>query len=137
MLDPKDELVQAWLVKARHDLAAARKLGTGPDAYLDTAIYLCQQAAEKAAKGFLAFHDEPLVRTHDIEVLARVAMRHEIRFTEWLEASARMTPYATEYRYPGVEESPTKEEYEQALDDSEGFYQFVISLLPATVHPRA
>ena len=47
-MDAKLDLVQTWLVKAQRDLASARKLSTGPDPYLDVAIYLCQQAAEKA-----------------------------------------------------------------------------------------
>jgi len=49
------ELVRGWLVKAQHDLASARKLATDPDPYLDTAVYHCQQAAEKAVKGLLVF----------------------------------------------------------------------------------
>lgn len=52
------ELVHGWLVKAQHDLAAARKLATGPDPYLDTAVYHCQQAAEKAIKGLLVVHGQ-------------------------------------------------------------------------------
>lgn len=48
MDEAKRGLVKAWLVKADHDLATARKMATEPDVYLDTAIYHCQQAAEKA-----------------------------------------------------------------------------------------
>jgi HEPN domain-containing protein len=58
MDEAKRELVQNWLTKAQRDLAAARKFSTEPDPYLDTAIYHCQQAAEKAVKGFLVFHDQ-------------------------------------------------------------------------------
>ena len=47
-MNAKLELVQNWLIKAQHDLAAARKLSVGPDPYLDVAVYHCQQAAEKA-----------------------------------------------------------------------------------------
>jgi HEPN domain-containing protein len=53
MVDPKAKLVRAWMVKARSDLGTARKLANGPDAYLDTAIYHCQQAAEKAIKALI------------------------------------------------------------------------------------
>ena len=53
MDEAKRDLVRAWLTLAQHDLASARKLSTDPDPYLDTAIYHCQQAAEKAVKGFL------------------------------------------------------------------------------------
>ena len=52
-MDNKDELVQNWLVKAQHDLLAAKKLSIEPEIYADIAIYHCQQSAEKAVKGFL------------------------------------------------------------------------------------
>ena len=39
------ELAGNWLLKAQRDLATARKLAAGPEPYLDTAIYHCQQAA--------------------------------------------------------------------------------------------
>jgi HEPN domain-containing protein len=52
-MNAKLELVRNWLIKAQHDLAAARKLALSPDPYLDVAVYHCQQAAEKAIKGFL------------------------------------------------------------------------------------
>lgn len=57
------ELTRTWLVKARNDLGAARKLASGPGAYPDAAIYHCQQAAEKAIKGFLTFHSQRFEKT--------------------------------------------------------------------------
>lgn len=57
MSKAKQELVQNWLTKAQQDLASARKLSRDPDPYLSGAIFFCQQAAEKAVKGFLVFHD--------------------------------------------------------------------------------
>src|SRR5712692_2174096 len=72
MDEAKRELVQTWLAKAQHDLAAARKLSAEPDPYLDTAIYHCQQAAEKAVKGFLVFHDQDFEKTHNIRFLVEL-----------------------------------------------------------------
>ena len=85
MVDPKATLVRAWMAKARSDLGTAKKLAGGPDAYLDTAIYHCQQAAEKAIKALLVQHDLRFEKTHDLEVLIARAipaaptlkMRHE------------------------------------------------------------
>jgi len=48
MDEAKCELVRNWLRKAQRDLASARKLASGNDPLLDTAIYHCQQAGEKA-----------------------------------------------------------------------------------------
>jgi HEPN domain-containing protein len=137
MLTPREELVQSWLVKALHDLATARKAASQPDPYLDTAIYHCQQAAEKAVKGFLAFHDQPPVRTHDIELLLSLADPFETAFAVRFEAAERLTRYATQYRYPGDVMEPDQDEFDQALADAEGLFQFVLSVLPVAVHPPA
>jgi HEPN domain-containing protein len=137
MLTPKEDLVQNWLVKALHDLATARKAASEPDPYLDTAIYHCQQAAEKAVKGFLALHDEPPPRTHDIELLLSLAVPLEAGFADWVDAAERLTRYATQFRYPGDVMEPSREEFDQALMDAEGFYQFVVNALPAAVRPVA
>src|SRR5213592_2643103 len=137
MLTPREELVQSWLVKALHDLATARKAAAEPDPYLDTAIYHCQQTAEKAVKGFLAFHNQPPVRTHDIELLVSMADPFETGFTTSVEAAERLTRYATRYRYPGDVMEPDQEEFDQALEDAESLFQFVLSVLPVVVHPAA
>jgi HEPN domain-containing protein len=125
------------LVKALHDLATARKAASAPDPYLDTAIYHCQQAAEKCVKGFLAFHDQPPVRTHDIELLLSIADPFEPGFATWTEAAERLTRYATQYRYPGGVMEPDQGEFDQALADAEGLYRFELSVLPVSVHPSA
>lgn len=135
MLTPREELVRNWLVKALHDLETARKAAAGPDPYLDTAIYHCQQAAEKALKGFLAFHDQPLQRTHDIELLLSLAVPVDMRFAEWVDAGERLTRYATRYRYPADVMEPEPDEFAQALADAEGLYLFVLSVLPSDLHP--
>ena len=135
MLTPREELVQSWLVKTLHDLATARKAASTPDPYLDTAIYHCQQAGEKAVKGFLAFHDQPPIRTHDIELLLSAAQPFEAGFAAWIEAGERLTRYATQYRYPADMMEPDQAEFDQAMVDAEGLYRFVLSVLPAIVHP--
>ena len=137
MLTPREELVQSWLVKALHDLATARKAAAEPDPYLDTAIYHCQQAGEKAVKGFLAFHDQPPVRTHDIELLLSMAEPFETGFAVWFEAGERLTRYATQYRYPGDAMEPEQDEFVQAMADADGLFEFVLSVLPAALHPAA
>jgi HEPN domain-containing protein len=80
MDDATRELVRAWLIKARNDLNAAGYLGSSSGAPLDAAIYHCQQAAEKAVKGFLASHGHELIRTHDIERLVEAAFVYDSSF---------------------------------------------------------
>ena len=55
---------RAWLVKARRDLETARQLLEHPDPLLDSVVYHCHQAAEKALKGYLFWHDIPFLELH-------------------------------------------------------------------------
>jgi len=75
MDDATRELVRNWLTRASHDLRSSRALAALDDPLLDTAIYHCQQAAEKAIKAWLQSNDDPFPKTHDIEDLVERASR--------------------------------------------------------------
>ena len=131
----KRELVQGWLIKAQHDLATAKKLATDPDPYLDTAIYHCQQAAEKAVKGFLVFQDQRVVKTHDVRYLVTLAIPAHGDFSELLDLAEYLTPFATAYRYPDENLEPEREEFDQAVAAAEEILTSVLSALPEEVQP--
>ena len=65
---PRDPALVAdtrgWLGKAKEDLQAAKQLLRPSKALSSAAIFHCQQAAEKALKGFLAWPDVPFRKTH-------------------------------------------------------------------------
>lgn len=88
----KLNLVKDWLIKANHYLASARKLAGGRKRYLDTAIYHCHQAAEKAVKGFLVFHDQRFEKSHDIQYLINLAISKDEKFSDWLDVAEHLTP---------------------------------------------
>ncbi|MEW6405698.1 MAG: HEPN domain-containing protein [Chloroflexota bacterium] len=136
MTDAKVRLVQSWLTKAQHDLASACVLAASDPPLLDTAVYHCQQAAEKAVKGYLTFCDQEVERIHDIEVLIRSAMSCAAEFTDWIDVGIQLTPYARLYRYPGYATEPSTEQFDQALSAAEGLYKFVLSLLPEEMRPE-
>ena len=129
MVDPKATLVRAWMAKARSDLGTARKLASGPDAYLDTAIYHCQQAAEKAIKALLVQNDLRFEKTHDLEVLIARATPVAPGLSQLLDQADRLTPYAVAYRYPGEELVPSAEEFAAALFAAEEIFACIESLL--------
>jgi HEPN domain-containing protein len=112
MDEAKSEMVQAWLVKAHHDLLSARKLSDGPDPLLDTAIYHCQQSAEKAIKALLVLHDQPFEKTHDVGVLLRLAVTYESSLSAMTVAADQLSRYAVIYRYPSDEPEPEREEFD-------------------------
>jgi HEPN domain-containing protein len=135
MTNAKTQLVQSWLTKAQHDLASAQVLSKANPPLLDTAIYHCQQAAEKAVKGYLAFCDHDIPRTHDIELLLQEATVYNPAFSQWTNMGAELTPYAQIYRYPGFLQVPNPQEFARALVLAEGLYRFTCDLLPPEMRP--
>ena len=133
MSDTKSTLAHSWLVKADRDLLSAKRLAEADNPLLDTAAYHCQQAAEKALKGFLLYHDIRFDKTHDLDVLITQALHVEPNFFLCRNAGRILTPLAVEFRYPGEYVEPEQEEYEEAFSASVEILKFIIKLLPAHV----
>jgi len=137
MDEAKRELVRSWLLKASDDLDVARLLLQRDRPYPDAAVYHCQQSAEKALKGFLIFWDRHVLKTHNLVVLVQMAAEVEPCFLTWEEAASRLTPYATQYRYPiALLDELDPEQLDEALDDAASIYNQVLKFLPNQVHPE-
>jgi len=137
MDDATRELVRDWLTRAAHDLDAARALADVGERLLDTAIYHCQQAAEKAIKAWLQSRDEPFPKTHDLEDLVSQAAKLDPAFGQQVKAAAFLTPYVSAFRYPGgsFEPMPSREEFDEALTHARSIFDFVLNLLPPEARP--
>jgi hypothetical protein len=85
MDEGKARTVGHWLRKARHDLRSAHRLYTDAPPLLDTAAYHCQQAAEKALKGYLTQHDIPFRKTHLLVPLVAECALIDPQFDELAE----------------------------------------------------
>ncbi len=96
---------KGWISKARSDLLLAEKGAKDDDLTLDTAIYHTQQCAEKALKGFLAYHNNPLSKTHDLIKLLQACCVIDSEFSDLRLDAAVLSPFATEFRYPVDEET--------------------------------
>jgi HEPN domain-containing protein len=131
------ELARDWLTRGSRDLAAARALAALSEPLLDSAIYHCQQAAEKSLKGWLQTQDDPFPKTHDLEQLMRQAALLEPEFDQHLQAAVVLTPYASAFCYPGgaFEPMPSREEFDEALGHAQVIYDFVVARLPAEAKP--
>lgn len=57
---------RAWFLKAIKDLRATNVDLIATPPLLEDATFHCQQAVEKALKGFLTWHDHPFRKTHDL-----------------------------------------------------------------------
>ena len=119
-----------WLIKSRHDLGSARRLMEGEETYLDTAVYHCQQAVEKALKAFLTYRGAVFEWTHDLTELVALCIPLEASFGPWCEAAEELTPYAVRFRYPSDLLEPDPREAKQALECAEALTKFIVNLLP-------
>jgi HEPN domain-containing protein len=135
MDEAKRKLVREWLTIAQHDLASAQKLACDPDAYFDTALFHCQQAAEKAVKAFLVFHDQPFEKTHDIDRLINLALPIQPGFSSLFDEAELLTQYAVSLRYPDENVEPDREEFNRALAAVNKIFNAVLALLPGEVNP--
>ena len=131
------QLTREWLTKALHDVQTARITANAPDGPLDTAIYHCQQAAEKSLKGWLTSRSDPFEKTHDIRRLIKQAAGVLPDFNQFTHAAEVLTPYASAFRYPGLthDPMPTREEFDEALQYAQAIYDFVLNQLPTEARP--
>lgn len=97
----KKTMSSEWVSFARRDMAAAEHLQTMYPAPLEIICFHCQQAVEKALKGFLIYHGAASVpRIHDLAALCKLCMEFVPDFGEMLEPCADLTTYAVQMRYP-------------------------------------
>ena len=134
MDEAKRVLVSRWLAKAQRDLASAQRLADKSAPLLDTAVYHCQQAAEKALKAFLVLHDIRVPKTHDLVELSAAAAVIISSYTALTGSAERLTQYATLFRYPGAQMEPTQADYDQAYLEASQFVSITLALIPAEAH---
>jgi HEPN domain-containing protein len=96
-----------------------------PPALAGGAAYHAQQAAEKALKAFLAAHDEPFPLTHNLNLLLPLCEVLDASFGRFGTAASSLTPYATQFRYPGGPIEPAVADAEQGLRDAAQLVEFV------------
>jgi len=114
-----------WLERAELDLRLAERALQIPPALAGGAAYHAQQAAEKALKAFLAAHDQPFPPTHNLNVLLPLCESLDADFQEFTRVSGVLTPYATQFRYPGGPIEPEVVDAKAALEDASGLVEFV------------
>ena len=118
----------AWLAKADQDLGAARMLLEG---YPDVALFHCQQAAEKALKAFLVWHDVPFRKSHDLREIGQQCVVVDPSIESLARNAAPLAVFAWRTRYPDEETEPMpREEARAVLATAEDTVAAVRQLLP-------
>lgn len=126
--------IQAWLLKAQHDLESAEWLLARAIPLCSAASFHSQQAGEKVLKAYLTWRNEPLERTHSLVALIARCLPFDASFDTLRYAATTLTPYAVASRYPGDLPDLTEGEAQEALTLALEIWEFVLSRLPPEVH---
>ena len=120
----------SWFEKAQKDLRCSQiDLAAEPPAPED-ALYHCQQAAEKALKGFLVWHDHPFPRTHDLGKLGNLVVELDPALEPLIEPIVEFTKYAWMFRYPGDVDEPSAFDAAAELEKTRAFVEALLAQLP-------
>lgn len=113
------DLFEAWLRRARDDLAlAAAALAEEPPITWG-AVYHAHQAAEKALKAVLSVVGLPPMPTHDLGALATAVVASGAALPSLDEETETLSPYAVEPRYPDVTRDYAVDEARKAIEAAE------------------
>ncbi|GHV62647.1 hypothetical protein AGMMS49587_10110 [Spirochaetia bacterium] len=132
-------ITKQWFTIARNDLFMAKySYENMSPRCLSISCFHCQQAAEKALKGYLQYKgkDPPRIDTDDLGVLCRECMELDVSFCTVLEAASKLSPYGIDAWYPGgivVDEKMTQ----TAIAQAQAVYDFALSKVPQKVSDAA
>ncbi len=133
--DARAAEAREWLIKAALDRRAAEFEFTADPPLTADIVFHCQQLAEKSMKGFLAWHDEPFRKTHNLVEVGQQCAAIDATLTDLMRGAARLTEYAWRFRYPGEPEEPPVSEAQEALALAREVYEAILSRLPEEVQP--
>jgi len=95
-----------------------------------TAVFHAQQAAEKAMKRFLSWHDVPFRKAPDLAEIGHQCAGVDRSLESLLMRAAALTQYAWKFRYPGEPEEPLRQEAEFSIALAREVFDAIVSLLP-------
>jgi len=132
-MEPEDARLQdvrAWLSKAELDLRAAAHEASAPGEGLWGDVrFHSQQAADKAMKAFLAWHDVPFRKTHNREEPGQQCVTLDATLGAAADQAAPLTEYAWKFRYPGEADEPDRAAAEEALAAARNVYDAILTRL--------
>ena len=129
------EDVRAWLAKASQDLRRVEVLLAAAPPDFEDALFHCQQAAGKAFKAFLTWHDVPFRRIHELDTIGGQCADLDSTLADLVDRADVLTKYAVRFRYPGAPYELSSEEVEVACALARQVHQAILTRLPAETHP--
>ena len=136
MAQPEQERVaatRAWWDRVKTDLRSADVDLAATPPILDDALFHAQQAAEKAMKDFLVWHDVPFRKTHDLTEIGRQCLRIDASLGPELQRASLLSEYAWRFRYPMQGPPPDQAEVDQGLRTAREAVAAIAGRLPPEV----
>lgn len=97
-----DKLVEEWISKAEEDFKTIEELsGKDRAAFATTICFHAQQCAEKYLKALLTKYNLEPPWTHNLETLLDILLSYIPSLDKFRTELTKLTPFGTEYRYPG------------------------------------
>jgi HEPN domain-containing protein len=127
--------VRESLHKAAEDVRTAEVSYAPRPPLFDAAAFHCQQAAEKAIKGFLTFHARVFEKTHSIEKIGAAALAVDPTLRAAIDRATPLTEYAWKFRYPGTPGEPSAAEVGEAMEAARELLLEIIRRVPGTARP--
>ncbi len=118
----------SWVKRAINDFKSAKKLFSGKNKFLDTAVFHCQQSVEKILKSFLVYKEIKFEKVHNIVYLLDKCVEVDKTLNKWYQAAEILTPYATIFRYPGDYSEPETEDVKEALSYAKEIINFILDI---------
>jgi HEPN domain-containing protein len=113
-----------WLRIAKEDLLMA-KLAL-PNELFSSLAYHCQQCAEKALKGYLAFKGHEVIKTHDLVKLIVLCSKFDKAFEKNYDLAEQLNPFSTRFRYPTEFDIPDLADSKLAVKHAQSILNFVL-----------
>jgi len=128
---------RVWFQRMEDDLRAADvDLAADPPLIADALLH-CQQAVEKALKGFLTWHDRPFRKVHDLREIGMEAIDEDAALEPLIRRSVSLSPFATVLRYPYALTEPSREETRQTISLAREVCDAILARLPEELRPAA
>jgi HEPN domain-containing protein len=137
-MQPEDTQVtdaRAWLAKTVQDLRRVEILLAATPADVEGALFHSEQAAEKALKAFLTWHDVRFRRVHDLEEIGKQCVQVDPTLGPLMARAETLSAYASRFRYPGAPYEPPIEEGQAALALAREISEAILIRLPHEARP--
>jgi len=116
--DPRE-----WLNRARSDLLLSKAKKEG--IYLEDLCFHAQQAVEKAIKALLIKKGVEFPYVHDIAELLTLLEKTGQKLPKTIREGEKLTRFAVFTRYPGIAQTISQKEYEEAMKVAEEVLRWV------------